>query len=284
MHATVLWMDLLGYKSWLLAQHSLSTSASQLEEALCIAFETLATRYDSILIGGIKTHLISDTIIAYVEGKPSEAIKPLTLLYQLLAARLHALGLGIRGALAYGPIFIGESHPHLVLGSTIVKCAELEKEIDAFAVVIDVSFIEGLLKLCDQSELDEAIPYMPEIVISMKSGSANNRVIPYFIPQVAECMVVNYQSLIDAMRQEKPNSAQNLRAFIKKFIGSKHMIDTLIDDPAFFNGEISSNKKALLDSLERVKSTWPMAIQHAELMLSVHGGESVDSAMKRWHR
>lgn len=112
--AFVMWLDMLGYKSWLARQSDLAAAENILVDALRITFQTLRGEPSRLPELEIGVQLISDTIVAWSYKLESRTLLMFGVLYHVLATLLAKEGLPLRGAVALGGFRMRDSHPRVI--------------------------------------------------------------------------------------------------------------------------------------------------------------------------
>jgi len=251
--AFVLWLDMLGYKNWLLKQSDLVVAESKLLEAIKVGFQELAAASDFPAADNeIQSLLISDTIVIWSHKNDPNVIAVLAILYHFLFCRLSKLGLPVRGALVRGSLRVRIEPPSILLGEAVVECATIEPKLNAFVVAVHSSIIEFLNEHAVTSEEREVQGFFSNQDINTKNGNIQMPVISWGMPFVAESLLGSYKLLIDRLRSKDDSVFPELDAFLPKLINSKDMIETT------FEG---------MDDCKRVRDLWSVALDHAAELL-----------------
>lgn len=280
--AIVLWLDMLGYKNWLINKTNLKEALKELESSLSVAFKDLSDSGASFGdIKDIETILISDTIICYTRSTNLDSILGLILFYHFLAIRLGKIGLPVRGCLAKGSLLVREKVPTILLGDAIVKCASTEPQLNAFVVAVHSSMVEYINSIECNEEVKEFVAYFPRRMISTKNGDTEMHVVAWCVPWLADSILEFYKLLIDRLRDGDASVNDELRAFIPKFINSDNMIGTLIQEfgEDFEDDGFKEEYNRVMD-FERITEMWQSAQKHACLMMKAHSGVPINDVLE----
>lgn len=229
--AFVLWLDMLGYKRWLQRQNDLETAEKTLLNALSITFQGLRGGSSPLPDFQIRSMLISDTIVFWSYKIDFETLLSLGVLYHILCTELAHIGLTLRGALAKGSLRVRDQDPRIILGDSIIRCATLERQLDAFVVALDDSIIQFILQAPDSTKDKEAyVGSLFKTRIVTKNGGDIMIVLKWMIATVPDGIVRVYRRLKELKEAGDTNAVDELKLFATKFLNSEQMFATIMKD------------------------------------------------------
>lgn len=250
--ALVLWIEMLGYRSWLQRQTDLASAEAQLLKAVEVMFESTEAKEFRLQLLGLRVTLISDTIIIWSHRWHFHTWVGMHIAYQVLATKLAFMGLPVRGALAYGSFRLREKNPRILLGEAIVFCAGLERTIKAFVVVVDDSVVHAIAAMRDEQEKMLFRNALSIATVPTSDGDKRLFVMNWMLPTVPHALHVMYRGLVRDFEAGERAAVLDLMNFIPKFLNSRHMIQTLWKPDDF---------------REQAEHEWAESLAHAESLL-----------------
>ena len=226
-------MDALGFKDWILKEKSSEKGAKFLERAINSGFN-LKSEYKK----RYQTYVISDTliIVSSYHGLSDHCF--LSMISSYLMKSFLTIGLPLRGAISYGECIIEASKNRLmVLGEGIVEAATNESLLDCFCIVQSLSsmkdFSEQVQKEGRKFEV-EGKKYDVNMFFSSQAVKIKGRkeqidvgVCKWVHPEI---LFQLGDTLNNHLKRINPGdiSLDTLKAFYRKFVNSKAMLDTIM--------------------------------------------------------
>lgn len=229
----ILWMDALGFKDWILKEKSSEKGVRFLERAINSGFN-LKPEYKK----RYQTYVISDTLIIVSSYHELSDHCFLSMISSYLMKSFLTIGLPLRGAISYGECLIKASKNRLmVLGEGIVEAATNESLLDCFCIVQSLScmkdFSEQVQKEGSKFQV-EGKKYDVNMFFSSLAVKIKHRkeqidvgVCKWVHPEILFQLGKTLNSHLERINPGDI-SLDTLKAFYRKFVNSKAMLDTIM--------------------------------------------------------
>ena len=260
----VLWLDLLGFKQFLLDEERVKSEWPVIEDELNQMIEVSQKQAKTIGFD-LATNVISDTVISNITPASNSALTLLCLVSCEMQAYFMRKGFLSRGVISLGEIYSSKySRISSFIGFPIVEAATLEAELTSPVIITAPSVLNYILENKDAiwkeeltSGTGDAVLHLNEMVYPIEADFKTlDKSEVFFVAQI-EYYIDNLEKYLKGIISKKgnPPSVGELTAIANKLSAAQQILAYVLKDNPDFKTDILGLLDVFVENVKRINKS-----------------------------